>query len=300
MRQKHDGIQHMNPTDTGKNQDLHPSTDMGQRLDSTPSSDADQRPDFPTFPIAIYNQAYQENYKADTIPYIIKHANNAYVLIDPFEEDTSQYVTQLKSQIAQMKSKGNQVGGYISAGTGEDWRSDFKALKPYLTTKVWPQWKGEFFVSETTTGVLDVMKKRIDKMADRGVDWVEFDNMDWLDKDTKKKFKLKATVAEVKAYINALCDHTHARAMKCMAKNTVEGFESFDGVLYESYHNEKDWWEADGTRLFLNTNKLVIINHYKESDCDASYREYKKLYQSEKISYICEDRQIKKYVHYNE
>jgi len=85
-----------------------------------------------------------------------------------------------------------------------------------------------------------------------------------------------------------------------MAKNTVDGFESFDGVLYESYSNEKNWWDTDGTKSFLNVGKLVIINHYNETDCDGVYAEYKVFYKSENISFICEDVATQKYKHYNQ
>ena len=260
------------------------------------SGKVDETPYVPTSTteaIPVYNQAYQENYKADTVEEIIENVTYAYVLVDPFEGDLSQKVKIIKANH-------NQVAGYISAGTGEDWREDFNDLKPYLTTKEWVEWPGEFYVSETDTGIVDVMKVRIDKMATWGLDWVEFDNMDWLDTDTKATFDLQATQKEAKTYINVLCDYTHTKGMKCMAKNTVEGFESFDGVLYESYHNNKNWWDAEGTKSFLNADKLVIINHYKETDCDGVYAWYKSFYQNENISFICEDVATKKYKHYNE
>ena len=244
-------------------------------------------------PAPIYNQAYQENYAADTIEEILAHARGAYVLLDALEDDIGPYVSQVKA-------KGNQVGGYISAGTGESYRSDFAQLQPYLTSTAWPDWPDEYFVSEVTTGILPIMKNRIDTMAEWGADWIEFDNMDWLDEDTRVQYNLSATVAEAKAYINALCDYTHSKGMKCMAKNTVDGFGQFDGVLYESYHNEKNWWDTQGTRDFINAGKLVIINHYNETDCDSVYAEYKSFYNTQKISFICEDVATQKYKHYNE
>jgi len=244
-------------------------------------------------PKAVYNQAYQENFAADSIAEIEANAQNAYVLLDTFGEGVVEHIVTIKSH-------GNQIGGYISAGTGENYRDDFAALEPYLTPTAWPEWPDEFFVSETTTGILSIMKRRIDKMADVGVDWVEFDNMDWLDLETRTKYNLTDTVAQAKAYINTLCDYTHSKGLKCMAKNTVDGFSNFDGVLYESYDKEKNWWDNAGTRSFLRVGKSVIINHYNESNCDAVYAEYKNIYRSDKISFICEDRNLKRYKHYNE
>ena len=244
-------------------------------------------------PFAVYNQAYQENFSADNMAEIVANAQNAYVLLDTFSSGVVNHISSLKAQ-------GNQIGGYISAGTGENYRDDFEALEPYLTPSAWPEWPDEFFVSETTTGILPVMKRRIDKMAEVGVDWVEFDNMDWLDDETRVQYHLSATVTEAKAYINALCDYTHSKGLKCMAKNSVDGFSQFDGVLYESYDNEKNWWDGAGTRSFLSAGKPVIINHYHENNCDAVYDEYQSIYKSDKISFICEDVTTRKYKHYNE
>ena len=243
-------------------------------------------------PFVVYNQAYQENFHADSMTEIVANAHNAYVLLDTFGSGVVEHIAKLKAQ-------GNQIGGYISAGTGENYRDDFGVLEPYLTSTAWPEWPDEFFVSETTTGILPVMKRRIDKMVDAGVDWVEFDNMDWLDDETRVQYHLSATVAEAKAYINALCDYAHSKGLKCMAKNTVDGFTKFDGVLYESYDNEKNWWDGAGTRSFLSAGKPVIINHYHENHCDAVYDAYKSIYKSDKISFICEDIATKKYKHYN-
>ena len=136
-------------------------------------------------------------------------------------------------------------------------------------------------------------------MANWGIEWVEFDNMDWLNEESQEEYQLKATQQEARAYISALCDYTHEKGMKCMAKNTVEGFENFDGVLYESSSQGKNWWDEEGTKRFLDTGKLVIINHYNESDCDGAYREYLDHYKRKGISFICEDVALEGYRHYN-
>lgn len=242
---------------------------------------------------AVYNQAYQENYQADQIPDIIANAHNAYVLIDPFENNVSASVTAIKSN-------GNEVGAYISIGTGENWRSDFSALQPFLVTTAWGQWPNEFFVNNTTTGILAIMKTRIDKIANWGCDWVEFDNMDWIYDDAlRSTYGFQVTQAEGIAYYKELCDYVHTKGMKCMAKNTVENAINFDGVLYESYNDDKNWWDQSGAQQFLDAGKLVIVNHYNETNCGQVYSDYKGIYNNN-LSFICEDTNLQKYVHFNE
>ncbi len=239
----------------------------------------------------VYNQAYQEHYRADTLEDILQHARNAYVLIDPFEGT-------IRNHIAEMHADGNVVGGYISVGTGEKWREDFAELKPFLASSAWPEWPDEYFVSDVTSGILAIMKRRIDRMAAWGIDWVEMDNMDWLDARNRRRYGLHATVSEARAYVNALCDYAHAKGMHCMAKNTVKGFDRFDGVLYESYSDERNGWDHAGTQRFLASKKPVIINHYGATDCDAVYQWYQHYYHSEAIAFICEDVARKRYRHF--
>ena len=243
--------------------------------------------------IPVYNQAYQENFEEDKINDIKQNAKNAYVLLDPFQENIVEHIDAIKSN-------NNEVGAYISIGTGETYRDDYLQMKPYLVTTPWGQWPDEFFVNSTTTGILEIMKARIDKIANWDCDWVEFDNMDWVyDDDLRSTYGFEVTQSEGIAYYQELCDYVHSKGMKCMAKNLVENASNFDGVLYESYNDDKNWWEESGAKSFLNAGKLVIINHYNETNCGKVYRKYKSIYNDD-LSFICEDANIKKYVHFNE
>jgi hypothetical protein len=240
----------------------------------------------------VYNHAYQENYENDSISKIINDAEDCYVLIDPYEDKAYKQITTLQA-------KGNTVGCYISVGTGEDWRTDFEALKPYLAKKAWGQWAGEYFVRTTITGIIPLMEKRIDTLAKWGCDYVEFDNMDWaFDDDNRDEYNLEVTKAESKKYNQTLCTYVHKKGMKCMAKNTRNGAEMFDGGTYESYSDEKNWWNTAGLKSFLQEGKFGIIVHYDEKNCDNIHQQYKYIY-GETVSFICEDTKSKEYVHYS-
>ncbi len=243
--------------------------------------------------VPVYNESYQENFEADKIADIIKNAKNAYVLIDPFQDGAA-------ASISEIKVNGNEIGAYISIGTGETYRDDYSAMKPYLVKTPWGQWSDEYFVNATTTGIIDIMKARIDKIANWGCDWVEFDNMDWIyDDNLRATYGFQVTQKEGIAYYQELCNYVHQKGMKCMAKNTVENASNFDGVLYESYNDDKNWWNQSGAQSFLDAGKLVIINHYNETNCGKVYSEYKNFYNDD-LSFICEDTNLKKYVHFNQ
>lgn len=246
-------------------------------------------------PMRVWNEAYQENYKEDSTATILAGAKNSYTLIDPFGSPKT------RNAIPQIKAKGNLVGCYISSGTCENWRDDFAAIKPYCVKKKWGDWEGEYFVNATNTGLLNFMKKRIDKMASWGCNMVEFDNMDWaFDDSYRKQYGFKVTEAQAKSYNQSLCAYARTKSMKCMAKSSSSqaGGQNFDGLTVESYPAEKDWWVTNDLKNMLNTGRLGVIVHYNETNCNAVHTMYKTKY-GNKLSFICEDKSLKKYRHYN-
>lgn len=84
-----------------------------------------------------------------------------------------------------------------------------------------------------------------------------------------------------------------------MSKNSIEHVENFDGVTYQSYDNENNWWDASGAQGFLNARKMVIIISYNENNCNQVYADYMGIYNRD-LSYLCEDATYAKYAHYND
>ena len=244
--------------------------------------------------LPIYNQAYQENFEPDSLEVIRQEAEDAYVLLDPFNHP------EVPNAIDALHAKGNSLSAYISIGTGEAWRDDFEELQPYLSTQMWKEWEGEYYLSVISPEVVEVMHRRIDQIAQWGFDWIEFDNMDWYSEETKAQYHLTLTQEEADAYVHELCDYTHQKGMQCMAKNRLKGFEAFDGITYESSPQIFNWWDHQATQSFLDAHKLVIINHYNESNCDLVYADYQAYYQTQGISFICEDIHLKTYRHYHQ
>jgi len=241
---------------------------------------------------SAYNQAYIENYETDTLEEILENASHSYVLLDPSEEDIVDYIEEIQAN-------DNEVAAYISIGTGEAWRDDFEELEPFLVEKQWGEWDGEYFVNTTTTGIVEVMKKRINDIADMGFDWVEFDNMDWaFDDEMRDEYEFEVTVEESIEYYTTLCDYANEKGLKCMAKSLASDIEGFDGATFESYSDELNWWEEDELIEFIETgDKVVLIIHYDEKDSDEAYAYYTDIY-GESILFLCEERRTEKYKHY--
>jgi len=270
--------------DVGSDESVEPDRDGGSSPDVRAAADVrDHDHDsslgtMPSLPICVWNQAYEETGNNDSVSAILAGAKGCYVLIDPFDSKSA------RDGIAKMKQNDNTVGCYISVGSCEDWRDDFDAMKQYCT-EPYPDWPGEYFVTDTE-GILPLMKARVDKMAGWGCDMVEFDNMDWeaVDED------------EADAYIRALSAYTHDKGMQVMAKSTTIRGKNLDGLTVESYVDDKDWWETRELETILDADKLGVIVHYNDDDCDGVYDDYKQTY-GKKLSFICSD--DNGYHHYN-
>lgn len=285
--------------DTGADGDSASAPDVGKDTAADAASDAfrpaDAGPGFTSGlpqPMCVWNEAYQENYAADTVSEILAGARNCYVLIDPFAN------TDARAAVSQMKQAGNTVSCYISVGTCEDWRDDFAAIKPYCVSTQWGDWPGEYFVNRTDPALLALMKARIDKMTAWGCNMVEFDNMDWtFDPAYRTTYGIAATASDGEAYNEALCAYVHGNGMGCMAKSSAQGASDFDGLTVESSPGNTDWWNAADLTGMLSSRKIGIVVHYNETDCASVRATYQAKYGS-KLSFICEDRALKKYRHF--
>jgi len=240
---------------------------------------------------SLWNQAYQENWKADSVEDILSDAENSYVLLDPFDDP------EAREAIPAIKARGNIVGVYISVGTGEDWRDDFNALESFLVEKHWGEWPGEYFIDRINDEVLTVMRLRIDNAAAWGADIIEFDNMDWaFDDAARRKYGFHVSIEESLEYINQLKDYASTLGLFCMAKNMTQGAESFAGVTYESGPSFRAWWEKEDLKAFLEEGKLCVVFHYRERQPDKVLAEYRERY-GDKLLVLVETRKDRGYHH---
>lgn len=261
-------------------------------LASIPSEGAVQEENLEVSQVSgAYNHAYQENYETDTVTNILNSAVNSYVLLEADE------VTE--EDIAAIKKNNNVVSAYISIGTAEKWRDDFSSLKAYSTQNQWAEWQDEYFIQNLHYYVIETMKKRIDKVADMGFDWVEFDNMDFAFDDVNQiRYGIHVPKDDAVKYYQSLCHYAHEKGLKVMAKNTFRDIDNFDGITLESYDYLFNWWSNDDLVSWLNTGKLALVVHYDDENPPQTYLSYKDTY-GEHLLIIIESKILKSYVHFN-
>lgn len=75
-----------------------------------------------------------------------------------------------------LKAAGKIVVCYFSAGTAEDWRSDYRDFAASDVGKVLPEWPNEKWIRVGSQSIRNIMTKRIKLAAEKGCDAIDPDN----------------------------------------------------------------------------------------------------------------------------
>lgn len=80
------------------------------------------------------------------------------------------------STIKILKAAGKIVICYFSAGTGEDWREDYREFPAADMGKILPAWPNEKWIRIGSQSIRNIMAKRIKLAAEKGCDAIDPDN----------------------------------------------------------------------------------------------------------------------------
>jgi hypothetical protein len=163
--------------------------------------------------------------------------------------------------ISRLKAKNITVACYFSAGSSENWRSDFSSFPASVQGKALDDWPGEKWLDvrqvETLRGI---MSKRMDLAVQKGCDAVDPDNVDGYTNDTG--FTIKA--ADQLAYNRMLATEAHKRNLSIGLKNDVDQISQlasdFDWALNEQCYQ---YDECGAYSAFISQNKAVFGVEYQ-------------------------------------
>lgn len=127
-------------------------------------------------------------------------------------ENTSQ------ATINALKAQSKRVVCYFSAGSSENWRSDFSKFAAASMGANLVGWPGERWLDTRAANVRDIMKARLDLAKAKGCDGVEPDNVDGY--TNNPGFPLNA--ATQLDYNKFLATEAHARGLAVGLKNDVD------------------------------------------------------------------------------
>lgn len=168
--------------------------------------------------------------------------------------------------IAALQAEGRRVVCYLSAGSSEDWRSDFGRYEAADLGKPLDDWEGERWVDVRSQNVRAILADRLDLAANKGCDGVEPDNVDGWDNDSG--FPL--TRADQLAFDRWLAAEAHARGLAVGLKNALDLIPdlvgTFDFAVNEQCH---EFGECDANEPFVAAGKPVWNAEYADDEASA-------------------------------
>ena len=193
---------------------------------------------------------------------LLEEVNTGYDVdvydIDLFDSDAS--------LIADLQAEGKKVICYFSAGSSEDWRSDFDRFEPDDIGKSLDGWEGECWLNICSTNVHEIMLDRLDLAVEKGCDGVEPDNMDGYTNQTGHGL----SEIDQLAYNRFIANEAHERDLTVGLKNdgrqAEELVDYFDFELNEECHL---YGECEELAIFTDNDKPVFNAEYTETLSEA-------------------------------
>lgn len=175
-----------------------------------------------------------------------------------------------QATINALKAQGKRVVCYFSAGSSENWRSDFSKFKAADMGNALDGWAGERWLDTRSANVRTIMKARMDLAKSRGCDGIDPDNVDGY--TNKPGFPL--TAATQLDYNRFLASEGHARGLAVGLKNDVDQLSdlasAFDFAVNESCYRYN---ECGGYSAFTVQGKPVFHVEYQTKWKDAATRQ---------------------------
>ena len=164
--------------------------------------------------------------------------------------------------ISALRNSGRRVVCYFSAGSGENWRSDYGQFAPGDLGNALDGWAGERWLDTRSTTVRAAMKKRLDLAKSKGCDGVEPDNVDGYTNNPGFSGALNGSTQL--DYNEFLASEAHARGLKIGLKNDIDQVAAlagrFDFAVNEQCH---EYAECGVYSAFTGAGKPVFNAEYK-------------------------------------
>lgn len=164
------------------------------------------------------------------------------------------------SIIAGLKGAGKKVVCYFSAGTAENWRSDYSKFQAADLGDEMADWEGEQWVQTPNANVRNIMVARLQLAKDKGCDGVDPDNVDAYGNDSGLPNLTKATAID---YLKFLAGKAHGMGLAIGLKNAGEIIPTIQPYLQWVVTEQcADYNECGIYTPFSTANKPVFNIQY--------------------------------------
>lgn len=154
----------------------------------------------------------------------------------------------------------SHVGAYLSAGSAEDWRSDWKELSK-LCVSDYKGWPGECHLGlNKLDQVMTIMKKRMDDYKKQGFQSV------YLDNGTMYEDCPGVTIAQNIEYFKQLSEYAHSVGLQIGPNGGGEVIAKTVGMF--DFYMIEDVLEYGGTKNYNSVNGKYAIFNIVYDKCD--------------------------------
>ena len=173
--------------------------------------------------------------------------------VDVYVLDLDRVTTNM---VSELHGRGRRVICYFSAGTIEDFRSDYSTFPRSVIGNTVAAWPSERWIDVAQADrVGPLMQARMDRAQGYGCDGVDFDNVDGFMHPTG----FDITRSEQLRYNEWLAAQAHARGMSAGLKNDLlqvpELVDDYEWLISESCINYNECWR---TTPFIEAGKPVL------------------------------------------
>jgi hypothetical protein len=166
-----------------------------------------------------------------------------------------------ETTIDSLHAQGRRVVCYFSAGSSEEWRSDFGRFDDSDIGHQLDEWPGERWLDTRSLNVREILRGRLDLARSKGCDGVEPDNVDGYLQHSG--FDLDA--ATQLDFNRFLADEAHERGLAAGLKNALEQIPELVTV-FDFAVNEQcfEYAECEPYADFVTAGKPVFNAEYAE------------------------------------
>ena len=178
--------------------------------------------------------------------------------------------TASQASINAAKASGAKVMCYISAGSAENWRDDFRLFPKSVIGKAYEGWPGEWWLDTRNIKALaPIMRARIAACAEKGFDVLDPDNINGYENDTGFNITRQQSVVYIEWLANLAHEYgmafslKNAEALIPFVKGSVDMMQSESCVFYDN---------CDSVKAMIDLNKPVFAVEYIEQMSGQKFR----------------------------
>ena len=178
--------------------------------------------------------------------------------------------TASQASINAAKASGAKVMCYISAGSAENWRDDFRLFPKSVIGKAYEGWPGEWWLDTRNIKALaPIMRARIAACAEKGFDVLDPDNINGYENDTGFNITRQQSVVYIEWLANLAHEYgmafslKNAEALIPFVKGSVDMMQSESCVFYDN---------CDSVKAMIDLNKPVFAVEYIEQMSGQNFK----------------------------